>query len=144
MTIRVAPCTKNHQSGLTLIEALIASVLLVIMFVGMAQTLTKNLRAQGENYAMGLTLFDIRQQLQQADGGVEGLCNGGSMDSLWLEGNVALTAQCSSGPSVQLALPDIAAGDPVSLRQFSVSTKPTDDSKLLFGGDGVITTSTTL
>lgn len=144
MTIRVAPCTKNRQSGLTLIEALIASVLLVIMFIGMAQILTKNLRAQGENYAMGLTLFDIRQQLQQTDGGVEGLCNGGSLAPLWLEGNVALTAQCSSGPSVQLILPDIAEGDPVSLRQFSVSTKPADDSKLLFGGDGVITTSTTL
>ena len=144
MITPAAPCTKHRQSGATLIESLVASLLLGIIFMGMGHILTENLRAQGENYAMGLTLFDIRQQLQQVDGGVEGLCNGGTMDSLWFEGDISLSAQCSNGPSVELALPGITAGQPVMLQQFSVSTNSADQSKLLFGGDGVVSTSTTL
>ena len=143
MITRAAPCTKNRQGGVTLIESLVASLLLGIIFMGMGHILTENLRAQGENYAMGLTLFDVRQQLQQTDGGVEDLCSGGAMDLLWFEGDISLSAQCSNGPNVELTLPGITAGQPVTLQQFSVSTESADDSKLLFGGDGVISTSTT-
>ncbi len=143
MITRAAPCTRHRQGGVTLIESLIASLLLGIIFIGMAQILTKNLRAQGENYAMGLTLFDVRQQLQ-TDGGVEGLCGGEAMNPLWFEGEIALSAQCSSGPSVTLDLPGIAQGEPASVRQLSISTQSGEEAMLLFGGDGVISTSTTL
>jgi type II secretory pathway pseudopilin PulG len=144
MTIPAAPCTERRQRGVTVIESLIASLLLGIIFIGLAQILTKNLRAQGENYAIGLALFEIRQQLQTPGQGIEDLCAGETPQPLWLDGDIAITAQCSTGPAVTLDLPGIAPSEPVPLRQFTIATESGEDAMLLFGGDGVVSTSTTL
>lgn len=146
MNYRHAPCTKAGQRGVSLLESLIGSMMLAIIFIGMGQILAKNLRAQGENYAMGLTLMEVREQLQQTSKGISSLCKGQSLDSLWFTQNVGLAASCSGSASVTISLPGISANPgPVTLEQVTVSTQPGDGAEAgkLFGGDGVVAVSTT-
>lgn len=148
MRCRPEPCAKRHQSGLSLVEALISTLLLLITFVGMNQVLSRTLALQGQDYALGLTLFDIREQLQQPGSGIGAQCDGSaSFNNLMLADGLIPGVSCTTINSVSFTLPDLGTMV-VPLTQISVSTPESDPNNnltgRLYGGDGVIQFSTTL
>lgn len=144
-----APCTKHQQSGLSLIEALVSTLLLLITFVGMNQLLTRSLTLQGHDFALSLALYDVREQLQQTDKGVIALCDGsGQLSGLPISQGVTPTANCSSTSNLNVTLPGISGSIAVPVQDIEITTPDSEQSDnltgQLFGGDGVISLSTTL
>lgn len=125
----------RRQHGASMIEALIASLLLSILFLGLAHVLSRSLVSQRYMSTQNLALLQMRENLQQANQGVAELCDGSTPAAINVLSSVALTSSCSAG-TLDINLAGLERTVPT--RSITVSTASTSASQGLFGGDGVI------
>lgn len=133
-----AHCSKpTAQRGSTLLEAMIGTLLMAILLVGMAQALNRTLTSLGHLNAHNDAFVAIREKMHT--NGMEALCAGGSDTINVRQHNVNITPQNCSAGTVDIAINGVTRTlDPVPAISASVSTAANSD---LFGGNGVITFS---
>jgi len=134
MTVRTIGCAKR-QRGASIIEALIASLLLSVLFLGLAHVLSRGLLSQRFMNTQNLALLQIRENLQQSEQGIVPLCEGETPNQITVLSAVSLNSNCSAG-TVAVNLSGLQRT--VATRTITVSTASNTASQGLFGGDGVI------
>ena len=126
--------TVARQCGISLIEAMIATLLLSILFLGLAFVLSRGLVSQRYMATQNLALLEIREGLQQK--GIKNLCDGGSPDSLQIVGAVSIAKNCEDKPEIDVNI--LGFERSVTPRSITLTTESNSVSEGLFGGDGVI------
>ncbi|MGS0537013.1 type IV pilus modification PilV family protein [Pseudoalteromonas sp. SaAl2] len=122
---------RTYQRGISLIEAMVAMLILAVLFLGIAQVLARGLVSQRYMNTQNLALLEMRERFQQSN--EINLCtNPGSLN--WV-GTVPLTANCNES-EVTISAGGISV--PVTAYSITLSTTENDTSSELFGGDGVI------
>lgn len=122
---------RTYQRGISLIEAMVAMLILAVLFLGIAQVLARGLVSQRYMNTQNLALLEMRERFQQSN--EINLCtNPGSLN--WV-GTVPLTANCNES-AVTISAGGISV--PVTAYSITLSTTENDTSSELFGGDGVI------
>jgi Tfp pilus assembly protein PilV len=134
MTVRTIGCAKR-QRGASIIEALIASLLLSVLFLGLAHVLSRGLLSQRFMNTQNLALLQIRENLQQSDQGIVPLCEGEAPNQITVLSAVTVNSNCTAG-TVAVNLSGLERT--VATRTITVSTASNTASQGLFGGDGVI------
>lgn len=123
---------RISQQGLSLIEAMVAALLISILFLGLAHVLARSLVNQRYMNTHNLALLEIRERIQQS--GEANFCS--SPGSLSWVGKIQLTANCVD-TTVTISVGNISAQ--VNSHALAVSTQSNDSTAVqLFGGDGVI------
>ncbi|MDQ9092141.1 prepilin-type N-terminal cleavage/methylation domain-containing protein [Pseudoalteromonas haloplanktis] len=122
---------RTYQRGISLIEAMVAMLILAVLFLGIAQVLARGLVSQRYMNTQNLALLEMRERLQQSS--ETNLCT--SPGSLNWVGSVSLTASCNES-EVTISAGGISV--PVTAYSITLSTTENDTSTELFGGDGVI------
>lgn len=127
----------SRQKGISLIEAMVAVLLLAILFLGIAHVLSRGLVSQRYMNTQNLALLEMRELLQDRNDAAA-FC--GSPDDLTWVGSVSLTAGlgCATD-TVTISIDGIAVD--VTAQSIEISTATSATSQGLFGGDGVITVS---
>lgn len=121
----------RFQRGISLIEAMIAMLILAILFLGIAQVLARGLVSQRYMNTHNLAMLEMRERLQQSN--EANICtNPGSLS--WV-GSVPLAASCNES-EVTISAGGIVV--PVTGYSITLSTQENDTSSELFGGDGAI------
>ena len=136
-TTKTTNCANGRQRGISLVEAMVATLLLAILFLGLAFALSRGLVSQRYMNTQSLALLEIRESLQQEENGAEGFCTA-PPDLNWL-GTIALedsNNNCRTTP-ITLSLDGFDDVE-VSAQSVEISTTSTGTSQGLFGGDGVI------
>ena len=119
------------QRGISLIEAMVAMLILAILFLGIAQVLARGLVSQRYMNTHNLAMLEMRERLQQSS--ETNICiNPGHLD--WV-GNISLAASCHES-EVTVSAGGISV--PVTAFSISLSTAKSNTSSELFGGDGAI------
>ncbi len=122
---------RIYQRGISLIEAMVAMLILAVLFLGIAQVLARGLVSQRYMNTQNLALLEMRERFQQSN--EINLCtNPGSLN--WV-GTVPLMANCNES-EVTISAGGISV--PVTAYSITLSTTENDTSSELFGGDGVI------
>ena len=144
---RYADRSLHHrQEGATLIEAMVATLLLMILMLGLTFALSHTLVVQRHTNAQNIAVLELREQAHRV--GLSGLCDGGS-------NSVSISAQTVTIATSSCTSPAISVSTNVSGNAYqstlpagfvpgvgaSVSTTSSDLSQNLFGGDGVISFS---
>ena len=127
-------CARFRQRGISLVEAMVAVLLVAILFLGIAHVLSRGLVSQRFMNTQNLALLEMREKLQQADS-VDAFCNNpGSLE--WLSVGLE-TGDCTEPAPITVTVGGRSAivTPPISIE---VSTSA-NDSASLFGG--VITLS---
>jgi len=120
-----------YQRGISLIESMVAMLILAILFLGIAQVLARGLVSQRYMNTYNLALLEMRERLQQSS--EVNLCaNPGSLN--WIS-DVKLVSNCQESEIV-ISVGGISTS--VMTKVVTLSTNENDISKELFGGDGVI------
>lgn len=88
----------NHQRGVSLIEAMVAALVLAILFIGLAHVLARGLVSQRYVNTQNLALLEMREVLQTQNN----ICS--STPSLTHVGNVLLQPACSTRGSVEITV----------------------------------------
>lgn len=132
----MTPCNLDNkrirQQGLSLIEAMVAALLISVLFLGLAHVLARSLVSQRYMNTHNLALLEIRERIQQS--GEANFCS--SPGSLSWVGNIPLTANCVD-TTVTISVGNISAQ--VNSHALAVSTQSNNSTAVqLFGGDGVI------
>lgn len=138
----MTPCNLDNkrisQQGLSLIEAMVAALLISILFLGLAHVLARSLVSQRYMNTHNLALLEIRERIQQS--GEANFCSSpGSLS--WVGevgevGDIQLTANCVD-TTVTISVGNISAQ--VNSHALAVCTKENNTTATqLFGGDGVI------
>jgi len=124
----------TNQRGVSLIEAMVAMLILAILFLGIAQVLARGLVSQRYMNTQNLAVLEMRERLQQNN--EANLCsNPGNLS--WL-GNVELAINCNKS-EVIISVDSISM--PITANSITLFTTENKNSKELFGGDGVIRVS---
>lgn len=135
----MTPCNLDNkrisQQGLSLIEAMVAALLISILFLGLAHVLARSLVSQRYMNTHNLALLEIRERIQQS--GEANFCSSpGSLSWVGEVGDIQLTANCVD-TTVTISVGNISAQ--VNSHALAVSTQSNDSTAVqLFGGDGVI------
>jgi len=127
-----------RQRGVSLIEAMVSTLLLSILFLGVAFVLSRGLVSQRYMNTQNLALLEIRESLQQTAGGATGFCN--SPPALTWLGAVAL----EKGSDCKVTKVPLSIGGidvEVDAQSIQVFTTSNPTSQGLFGGDGRIRVS---
>jgi Tfp pilus assembly protein PilV len=128
----------GHQRGASMIEALIASLLLSVLFLGLAHVLSRGLASQRFMNTQNLALLQIRENLQQSEQGIVPLCEGEAPNQITVLSGISLNSSCAGG-TIGISLSGLERTVPT--RTITVSTSSNATSQGLFGGDGVISLS---
>lgn len=124
----------TNQRGVSLIEAMVAMLILAILFLGIAQVLARGLVSQRYMNTQNLAVLEMRERLQQNN--EANLCsNPGNLS--WL-GNVELAINCNKS-EVIISVDSISM--PITANSITLFTTENKNSRELFGGDGVIRVS---
>jgi len=119
------------QRGSSLIEAMVAMLILAILFLGIAQVLGRGLVSQRYMNAYSLALLEMRERLQQHNDVT--LCsNPGNLS--WV-GNIQLVARCDEN---DVTIGVNGANVSVKTNVLTLSTNGDEESQAFFGADGVI------
>jgi len=125
--------SNKRQRGVSLIETMVATLVLVILFMGLAHVLARGLVSQRYVNTQNLALLEMREALQK------GICQGAH--SLSLIEEIALKTDCMSRQGLTVSVgtlaPVLLAGNELP-PIIDVSTPGNDRTEGLFGGDGVI------
>lgn len=142
MTKSVTACDRSakakRQLGVSLIEAMVATLLLSILFLGLAHVLSRSLVSQRYMNTQSLALLEMRENLQKKNGtGVNDICvDGKSPESLSWLANISIAAQdCDTPESVEITVEGLEA---VTVMMHPIPTLSTEANSSLFGGDGVV------
>ena len=136
--------STRTQSGAAMMEALIGSLLLGIIMVGINTALSKTLVGQRYMNAQNIVILGMHNRFQ--DAGIEDMCGGTTPASITLGGqsiaydtpncqSAAVTVAINSGLSISLASGNVQG------TSFSLSTDSTSATQSLFGGTGVVSVS---
>ena len=134
MMTRITVSTSQHkQKGMTLIEALVAAVLLGVIFLGLTYALSRAIVSQRYTETQSLWLQETRENLQGV--GVERICAQGETPQAVtnLPTNVAATAQCINA-DVEVSVPGLERT--IASSRLQLTTANTAQNQSLFGGDG--------
>lgn len=134
MMTRITVSTSQHkQQGMTLIEALVAAVLLGIILLGLTYALSRAIVSQRYTETQSLWLQETRENLQGV--GLERICAQGETPQAVtnLPTNVAATAQCNSA-DVEVSVPGLERT--IASSRLQLTTANTAQNQSLFGGDG--------
>lgn len=125
----------HQQSGMTLIESLVAAVLLGIIFLGLTYALSRAMVSQRYNVTQSTFLQETRENLQTV--GIQRICDAGESPASynWLPVAVAVSETCSDS-TVTVAIPGLERD--VVTHQLSLISADNDDNQQLFGGDGQV------
>lgn len=127
--------SRIQQQGLTLIESMIAALLISILFLGLAHVLARGLVSQRYLNTHNLALLEIRERIQQS--GDANFCT--APGNLSWVGAIPLTANCVD-TTVTISVGSISAQ--VNAHALTVSTQSNNSTATqLLGGDGVISIS---
>lgn len=132
---------NRRQRGVSLIEAMVAALLLSVLFLGMAYALSRGLVTQRYMNTQSIALLEMRDGLQQPNKGVTALCGGETPQALTKVGSLAVTKTCTpAGAPITVNLTGfvLTVTPPQGL---TLSTPASAASEGLFGGNGVITLS---
>lgn len=123
MTKSVTACDRPsavapQQWGISLIEAMVATLLLSVLFLGLAFVLSRALVGQRYMTTQNLALLEIREILQTTAGGADQFCkNPRGLE--WLDGSIALeTADCLPPTPITVTvdgLPEILVTPPAPI-----------------------------
>lgn len=129
---------RHRQRGVSLIEAMVAALLLSILFLGMAYVLSRGLVSQRYMNTQSIALLEMRNGLQQV--GVTAICDGDTPPTLSNKvGGLAVTGSCTTVNNANVTLSGYDRT--VTQRSVTLSTPANATSEGLFGGNGVITLS---
>jgi Tfp pilus assembly protein PilW len=133
----------GSQRGSSLIEAMIAALLVAIVFVGLTFVLTRTLVGHRYMNAHNAALLEIREKIETQ--GMNDLCTNGTEQFIVGSQNVAIAATNCTSPAITVAISSdlsvvLAAGS-VPAVTATFSTTANSDSAGLFGGDGVVSFS---
>ncbi len=134
MMTRITVSTSRHkQKGMTLIEALVAAVLLGVIFLGLTYALSRAIVSQRYTETQSLWLQETRENLQGV--GLERICAQGETPQAVtnLPTNVAATAQCINA-DVEVSVPGLERT--IASSRLQLTTANTAQNQSLFGGDG--------
>jgi len=126
----------TSQWGVSLIEAMVAVLILAILFLGMAYVLSRGLVSQRYTNTQSIALLEMREGLQRTGKGVADLCSGATPDSFAIVDSIGVTRECSS-ISVDITVGALATV-PISASSITIKTDKSASSANLFGGDGEI------
>ena len=134
--------SAGRQRGVALLEGLIGTLLLSIVFLGGSHALSITLVSQRHMNAQNLAVLELREKT--AATGIAGLCSAGS-DSITVgQQSLSIAASNCTNPLITVSVGnfdvDIGSGE-VGGVGASVSTTSGATSMDYFGGDGVVTFS---
>lgn len=122
-----------RQHGISLIEAMVAVLLLAILFLGMAHVLARGLVSQRYVNTHNLALLEMREVLQTEDD----ICT--STPSLKLVGNVSLQPTCPARSEIKITVGTVLEQTlSTALPPHIELSTAEDQSDELFGGVIVI------
>ncbi len=126
-----------RQHGVSLVEAMVAVLVLAILFAGLSHVLSRGLVAQRFAATQSLAVLEMRNGLQADGQGFTAICEeGATPNQLQLAGQVTVGATCSNPETITVAIPGFERD--VTRRTLSLSTQSSSASQGLYGGDGVI------
>lgn len=135
----------RQQRGSTLLEALIGVLLMAAIGLGLCYAVSRGMLSQRTLNTQNVVISQTRQWLLTSDETVlSSACSGtGSGPTLTIgDASTTLVLSCNSG-SVVIGTDDLnvtlASGSLAT--SFSVATPSTNDTKAMFGGEGVIEVS---
>lgn len=132
VTTKTTDCAKFWQRGISLVEAMVAVLIVAILFLGIAHVLSKGLVSQRFMNTHNLALLEMREKMQQPGQSVDAFCSSpGSLE--WLGSSIDLdTGDCTTPPPITVTAGGLAVSvtPPIAIE---VSTAG-DDSDEWFGG----------
>lgn len=133
MTPITVSTSQHKQKGMTLIEALVAAVLLGVIFLGLTYALSRAIVSQRYTETQSIWLQETRENLQGV--GLERICAQGETPQAVtnLPTNVAATAQCINA-DVEVSVPGLERT--IASSRLQLTTANTAQNQSLFGGDG--------
>lgn len=125
----------QYQRGMTLIESLVAAVLLGVIFLGLTYALSRAMVSQRYNVTQSTFLQETRENLQTV--GIQRLCDAGEAPASynWLPVAVQVSKSCSDS-TVTVDIPGLQRD--VVTHKLSLVTNDNDDNQQLFGGNGEV------
>lgn len=141
MTMPQTNCVNGlptvFQKGVSLVEAMVAVLVLAILFAGLSYVLSRGLVSQRFAATHALAVLEMRNGLQIDGQGLNAICeDSATPGQLQLAGQVAVAATCSDVVTVSVAVASFERD--VTRRTLSLSTQSGAASEGLYGGDGVI------
>lgn len=128
---------KHTQHGFALMEALIALVIIMIIFVGSIQAMNITMKNQAKMNAKNIVLLQMHEALHTT--GIENICGGSSVDATTIASNtVTFSGSCST---LDTTLTMGGASEIISWESSTLSISTSADNDIntaLFGGNGVI------
>ena len=123
------------QQGLTLIESLIAALLLAILFLGLAYVLSRGIVSHRYTVVQSLALQEVRENLQQQ--GIYDICVDGEAAAALtsLPNNVNVEVSCTTS-DVTVDLPGLERT--LETHELSLATAENNTTESLFGGNGSV------
>lgn len=124
-----------RQQGMTLIESLIAALLLGILFLGLAYVLSRGIVSHRYTVVQSLALQEVRENLQQQ--GIYDICVDGetAVGLTSLPDNVAVTVTCAT-TDITVNLPGLERT--LETHSLALATAENATTVGLFGGDGSV------
>jgi len=130
------------QQGISLIEAMVATLVLAILFLGLAHVLSRGLVSQRYVNTHNLALLEMRWNLERKNGtGLWTICeeNKNPDNLTWLPQEVQVTnTSCVTKVDVEVIVDGLP---PLSVETYPIPTLSTEANSSLFGGEGIITLS---
>lgn len=131
--------SQKFQRGATLIEAMIGTLLLSILLLGMSYALSRTLLSQRYMNAQNLAILEIREKTQ--DTGLATLCSAGTDSIAVSQYTVTISASNCTSPQIAVSANGFSATLPantVPAIGATVSTTTNTQNEDLFGGNGVL------
>lgn len=125
---------SKKQYGVSVIEAIVAMLILSVLFLGLAHVVSRGLVGQRFLNTQNMTLLEMREVIQTTN-----VCSGSH--SLTLISTISLDATCPNRSDVSISVGSVPA---VALEGINlppvitVSTSSNSTTENFFGGDGVI------
>lgn len=136
-TCSVKKIQSRCQRGISLIEALIAVLLLAVLFAGITFVLSRGMVSQRYSATQSLAIMEMRNALQQEDNGISEVCSGASTVSLgsWADSE-NISSSCNSR-EITINIPGFERMVTVqTISSFETTSNSTTQD--LFGDDGII------
>lgn len=131
----VAPAfLPSRQSGISLIEAMISVLLIAVTAVGLAYVSSRSMLTQRYVTTQNLAVIQMREQLKSntATGQINFEAAGSPNANITTVNNSSDISLDTTGGTVT------GSTQPISIGTRSISTVTAEESKNLFGGDGII------